>query len=865
MLENFKMYFKLYKKQTLIEVCLVILGILTIIDMLDLPTKCIEKYGTFTYLLTAIIIIFILINKKIYNFFKINTTNYIDLTLTSSVIGILLYWIYSKMCCYSDFKNTILIINLIIVFLIRLIRIISVCCCIKNRKIEEDRINVIDIKQLYNNEINDDSNNLIFLEEKDVNYDLLNRGKIISELYNSINLCKNNTKFIISLTGNWGSGKTTIINIVKSKLDNEKYIVIDKFDAWKFNNEEYLFYAMFDEIIKKIGIKFSTLEIRKFVKLCNNMLSSKIDLKLSNINLENKVIDNIRDTINNYLDFNDKRVVFIIDNLERTNEENILVILKTISTVLNLNRFIYVLSYDEDEMKNIFEKKLKINYDYIEKVVQLPLKVPEIDRYDIDRICTTCMCNLLIHYGIEKEKIKNYIPAIKTFNSKIKDLRSFKRKLNSIFNCNFYRDNYLNRIDSFLLELIHEENSSLYNSIKENYKYFVSEDQVAVYGFSAITANEYNKETTEFFDKLFNIQENEKYKDILKILFPNVNKYCNAYRKYNNTVAFWNESSVMVPKDKNEYYQSVIDRRIYNAKFFDLYFTKQENEFIEIDNKIIDFIQYINDIDCRYEDLEKIQQMQNKLGKVIYKYVDASQKYILETLEMHIEEIKKNKLILLLCFIESQNYLNDEPIFFGINAHERLGIICAKLIKNLPEEDLHSFKEILEINYKNMYFIRDMLYWLNPKDKYDLKDTDKELYNELNDCYNKLLHNVVEKDINIYAKENYCRHNIICLIKDEKYKSQIKYINEDTIFRFLADMISISCGTNGYGYEIDKETISKFLDNEKIDEILKNLDIGDVNEIEKLIIDVYDKSKLKVDGIHENTLYKEKYIEIKHV
>ena len=138
----------------------------------------------------------------------------------------------------------------------------------------------MDIKQLYNNEIECSDKNLIFLEEKDVNYDLLNRGKIITELYNSINLCKNNTKFIISLTG-----KTTILNIVKNRLSKNEYIVIDKFDAWKFNNEEYLFYAMFDEIIKNTGIKFSTLEVRKFVKLCNNMLSSKIDLKLTNNDL----------------------------------------------------------------------------------------------------------------------------------------------------------------------------------------------------------------------------------------------------------------------------------------------------------------------------------------------------------------------------------------------------------------------------------------------------------------------------------------------------------------------------------------------------------------------------------------------------
>ena len=256
----------------------------------------------------------------------------------------------------------------------------------------------------------------------------MNNSEIINELYNSINLCRNKNRFIISLTGSWGSGKTTILNIVKNKLPKDRFILIDNFDAWKYNNEEYLFYAMFDEIIKKTGVNFSSLELRKFFNLCNNMISSKIDLKFSNVFLGNKSVEHIKETINNYLEVNNKRVVFIIDNLERTNEKNIILILKTIATILDLNRFIYILSYDEKEMKEIFKNKLGINYDYMEKVVQLPLKVPEIDQNDIDRICTKCIGNILINYGIEEKKITEYIPAIKLFSRKINDLRSFKRK-----------------------------------------------------------------------------------------------------------------------------------------------------------------------------------------------------------------------------------------------------------------------------------------------------------------------------------------------------------------------------------------------------------------------------------------------------
>ena len=860
----FKNIKKLVKIRSVLVICLIMLAVLCILDMFNLPTKLIEQYDLLGLFLVVIIVIFILINKKVINLLKLNVVNYIDSIFLSSIIAITFYVIFEILFNNTIFKTITLISILSIILILSIFRFFIIYRAIKNKKSEEN-INVYDIRQLYNGEIKNKEKDLIFLEEKDVDYDLLNRSEIINELYNSINLCRNKNRFIISLTGSWGSGKTTILNIVKNKLPKDRFILIDNFDAWKYNNEEYLFYAMFDEIIKKTGVNFSSLELRKFFNLCNNMISSKIDLKFSNVFLGNKSVEHIKETINNYLEVNNKRVVFIIDNLERTNEKNIILILKTIATILDLNRFIYILSYDEKEMKEIFKNKLGINYDYMEKVVQLPLKVPEIDQNDIDRICTKCIGNILINYGIEEKKITEYIPAIKLFSRKINDLRSFKRKINSIFNSNFFNDRYLNRIDLFLLELIREENEELYMNIKANYQYYISEDQIAIYGFSTFNAKEYNEEATKYFDDLFNIPKNKEYKDILRLLFPNVEKYITAYRINNKHVEFWNESPYLIPKDKEEYKKSILERRIYNAKFFDLYFTKHSNEFIEIDNKIIKFVNWINKKKYKIDDLNAIKQIQEKLNQVLYMYIGVGQKYILETLELHINLINNNKLILLLCLIESQNYINDEPIFLGINANGRLEIVCAEIIKNLSNIEIEELKNLIKVNYKNMYFIRKILYWLDPKDKYNKENTNQDLYNDLNSCYKELIENVNKNNINIYDEKNYSRHNIYCLMDNDRYKEQMKNINSETIYRFLADLISNSCGTGGYGYRIDKNNLNKFTTYEKIDEIVNSIDLDNISSVERFILEVYNKSKENEEGIHENTIYKDKYIEIKNI
>lgn len=858
-------FFKIFKLREIIETILLIdIGYL-LIDMFNIPTLLLEKYEINIIIALIIITIFLIANKKIISLVKINIFNYLDLILVSELISTTLYIFYSRFILYSSFKLTMcILIELIVVFII-IIRLLILF--IMDKKIKEERqFNVYDIRKLYKNEL-DNNNDLIFLEEKDVDYDLLKRNKIIGDLFNSINYCKNKERFIISLTGQWGSGKTTILNIIKKQLNNENIIVVDNFETWKYSNDKALIYGMFDEIMKAIGINFSTLEVKRFVNSCIAIVSEKTDINIGLFSLDYKIIDKIKLMLGEYLEKNDKRVVFIIDNLERTNENNILVILKTISTILNIDRFIYVLSYDEKEMKDIFDNKLHINYDYMEKVVQLPLAVPEINQEDIDEICTACLKNLLIHYGINENEIEKYKTAINLFNKNIKDLRSFKRKINSICNCCFFGDNYLNKVDYFLVELIRHENLILYNDIRKNYKYYVSEDYAAIYGYLKDSAKEYNEKATKYFDKLFEKDKNLEYKDILCLLFPNIEKYDKAYRTYRNTVEFLNESGYIIEKDKQKYNQSLIERRIYNAKFFDLYFIKQENDFIKIDTKIKEFIIWNNSNCIDIYNSEDLELMQSKLSEILFTYRGIGQKYVIETLELYCKDIEENKVIILTELIASQKYMDNTSIFLGLNANDRLEIVCAEIMKSLSENELEKIKSIIENNYKNMYFIGGVINWLKKENNPLNQNYNEKLYNELNESYEKLISNVTTKNINMYSNENYSRYNIYSFINSEESKNQMKYINKNNIFAFLADMISGSVGTGGYGYSINLDTFNKLSSFEIVDSILSNIEDENLDEIEKFIKEVYNKSKdIKQEGsLHENAIYSNKFIDLRNI
>ena len=417
------------------------------------------------------------------------------------------------------------------------------------------------------------------------------------------------------------------------------------------------------------------------------------------------------------------------------------------------------------------------------------------------------------------------------------------------------------------MELIRHENLTLYNDIRKNYEYYVSEDYAAIYGYLKDSSKEYNEKATQYFDKLFEKDKNVEYKDILCLLFPNVEKYDKAYRAYRNTVEFLNESGYIIEKDKEKYKQSLIERRIYNAKFFDLYFIKQENDFIKIDTKIKEFIRWNNSNYIDINNGKDLELMQSKLSEILFMYKGIGQKFVIETLELYCKDIEENKVLILTKLIASQKYMDNTPIFLGLNANDRLEIVCAEIMKSLSENELEKIKSIIEDNYTNMYFIGGVIHWLKKENNSFNQNYNEKLYNELNESYKKLISNVTTKNINMYSDKNYSRYNIYSFIDSEESKNQMKYINKNNIFAFLADMISGSVGTGGYGYSINLDTFNKLSSFEIVDTILSNIEDKDLDEIEIFIKEVYNKSKdiKQESSLHEKAIYSNKFIDLRNI
>ena len=840
MKEYIKAFQNLYNIKSIIKYSIIINILLLIIDNKNLISNIsTSKLNLLMYILIGIFILINLIELGIFNTLKIKIVNDIDAILLCSITSIFIY-LTSSYLILCSMTYRVYIGGIILLFLTSILIYRIIAFNIEIKKAQKNS-NIYNLKELYNGEI-DKSEELILIDEESADYDLLDRGIFINNLYNIISECNPNKKFVISLEGAWGSGKTTILNIIKKQINenNPEIIVIDDFDPWSYNDKSSLFRGMFDTILSKTGFKYSTSKSKNMVdNLYSALFSDDNKKKIRALGIYNEdnftEINKIKSMINSYIKINNKKLVFIIDNIDRIEKENITLIFKLVSNILDFENVTYILAFDDKKIKEIMRDDLKIDYDYLKKIVQLEVKVPKIDSSVINNVISKCIKNLLCLYGVKKEHLKEFDSIINQLSMLIHDVRDLKRFINSTISFNYKSNKYLNPIEVLTIELIKIYNIELYSEIWNNKEFFISHDKEFL-GVDKlfVDKNKFNRDGKEYFDRLFSNEENKMYESLLAEIFPYVKKY-----KSNQSLEY--TGNIIIPIGE-EYKNITRNRSICSAKFFELYFTQSNNEFIYISNKIEAFIKYINISMDRKECLKIFDLLINDFHKDYHKI-------LFETMQYYIDDVNIEKLQNLLYVLYNRIYnISDTRLFLQLNARQRVTIIIAEILLKIPENEFFEFIENIKNKYSDISILKDISYWI----EHD-KNSDNNIKENRNSILNEQIKDIVEmvyeNSIDIY-KYSYKRGNIWTLYnslknEDRDIKVYINNIlNSENIIKFIYDIVSVSVGSKGYTYSINREKLDLLATVETIDELISKRDYN--TDDEKFILNIYERFKLDI-------------------
>ena len=271
----------------------------------------------------------------------------------------------------------------------------------------------------------------------------------------------------VGVYGDWGSGKSTLMKMVKKSLDADKNTLTVEFNGWLFEGYEdaktALCGTILDEmrthetlfakgkekikaLLKKVdggkllskGVKYGldfllTSGIGTVTELTLTGIISAVKQKAGDVSEEEikKVIDafkkeetkrteikNFRKTFKEvFEDCKGERLVVFIDELDRCTPDTVLDIFEAIRLFLYVPGTTFIIGADErlvsyavkTKYKDIPGHDIDISKEYLEKLVQYPVKIPQLNEQEVKQYIT---CLLLQNEDIDIKKVAESITKL---------------------------------------------------------------------------------------------------------------------------------------------------------------------------------------------------------------------------------------------------------------------------------------------------------------------------------------------------------------------------------------------------------------------------------------------------------------------
>ncbi|WP_152058931.1 KAP family P-loop NTPase fold protein [Aliarcobacter butzleri] len=677
---------------------------------------------------------------------------------------------------------------------------------------------------------------------------------------------KNNESLTIGLYGKWGSGKTSIINMIIEDLESNKDFIIFNFEPWLFSDTNQLISNFFREFAQKINHNANESEDMKSIgskmeayasffepltlipEPSLSLLSKSISFALTwggktyskMGEVYKKDLSTIKKEMEKHLNKLNKKILIIIDDIDRLNNTEIKQIFQLIKSLGNFPNTIYLSSMDKDVVVNALSEVQKGDgNEYLEKIINVPLEIPQLSKTDIDKFLFKKLNEILLEID-EKDFDQSYWGNI--FHSGYKNfflnIRDVIRYINILrFNHDALKLN-VNIIDLMAITAFQVFEPKIYAFLKHNKNLLSGQESNNQY--SSKQENEKKlKEELENCKILLQKLDGESLISLLQELFIKVKEIYTNTHYVGELSKLRKCSKVASPEFYDAYFSLILINELSNYEIKNIISkTSNEDDFSNIilslikDNRITIFLQRLQDFtreDIPKENFQIVFNVLMNLGDKIPENKEGMFSFGNSTQIMRI-------------FYQLYTQVDDEETRFNLfkqsieNSKDSIYTACLEIITQMQEHG----------EYENI------------EEKEDKVITNEHLQE---------LKNILLERINNWLKSNLLfEHNnalsIMYLWKRIREKECIFYINsninnDENLLKFLKTFIHYSYAQRVDDYterEIRKfnyDAIKTFVNVESIISRVRNIN-NELGEEENFCIENFI-------GFYENSITKDEF------
>ena len=202
---------------------------------------------------------------------------------------------------------------------------------------------------------------------------------------------------VMALTGPWGSGKTSLLNLIDERLGELPNTIVVRFNPWYFSGTEQLLQHFFSEMggqleeksvklkevgawLKRYGALLTPLRFVPVAGAWAEAAGKAAEAVGASIMRDEESLQKQHGELSRRLAESRQRVVVMVDDIDRLEDDEIKQVMRLVRLVGDFDNVVYLLAFDAGHVAAVLGDASGPDEGrrYLEKIVQLSYEVPAI-------------------------------------------------------------------------------------------------------------------------------------------------------------------------------------------------------------------------------------------------------------------------------------------------------------------------------------------------------------------------------------------------------------------------------------------------------------------------------------------------------